>query len=200
MADQIRKILSVCHICNLAMLHKQPRQSFWLLIKHGFLETHILLLCTTWCEEWDEMEQDFMLPEYLSLQEIPFENWTQWIQRFKFYLTERKWRRVWQFIHFTSIWFLLQHYNIKFYCSRFSDFRDCNSTPPLQTLLYNRQFIIHIILTCIMQTYSHNTNTQLCPSAVCFNELHSFCNRAVKPLWKRSLRWLFIAMQRLSMP
>lgn len=71
---------------------------------------------------------------------------------------------------------------------------------PLQTLLYNRQFIIHIILTCIMQTYSHNTNTQLCPSAVCFNELHSFCNRAVKPLWKRSLRWLFIAMQRLSMP
>lgn len=90
MADQIRKILSVCHMCNLAMLHKQPRQSCWLLIKHGFLETHILLLCTTWCEEWDEMEQDFMLPEYLSLQKNPFENWTQWIQRFKFYLTEKK--------------------------------------------------------------------------------------------------------------
>ena len=36
------------------------------------------------------MEQDFKLPEYLSLQGNPSENWRTWIQRFELYLVAKE--------------------------------------------------------------------------------------------------------------
>ena len=36
------------------------------------------------------MEQDFKLPEYLSLQGNPSENWRRWLQRFELYLVAKK--------------------------------------------------------------------------------------------------------------
>jgi len=36
------------------------------------------------------MEQDFKLPEYLSLQGNPSENWRRWLQRFELYLVAKE--------------------------------------------------------------------------------------------------------------
>ena len=40
--------------------------------------------------ETTKMEQDFKLPEYLSLEGNSSENWRRWIQRFELYLVAKE--------------------------------------------------------------------------------------------------------------
>ena len=42
------------------------------------------------CLLYLKMDHDFRLPEYLSLQGNPAENWRRWRQRFELYLTAKE--------------------------------------------------------------------------------------------------------------